>query len=121
MLVNLSEAEPLSQYIPQSVFAALTQTGVTNNSTPSGLIYGHSQALGFIAVRNAVRCCGRPQGPHPALDMRWWGIYMFVGARPAQGSATKTADNELSFTCGRLQAKNWGKYDAWGESLGEAN
>ena len=29
MLVNLSEAESLLQCIPQSVFAALTQTGVT--------------------------------------------------------------------------------------------
>ena len=61
------------------------------------------------------------KGPRPALDMRWWGIYMFVGARPAQGAATTTADNELSFTCGRLQAKNWGKYEAWGESLEEAH
>ena len=46
---------------------------------------------------------------------------MFVGARPAQGAATTTADNELSFTCGRLQAKSKGKYDAWVGSLEEAN
>ena len=39
MLVNPFGAASLLHCLPQSVLAALTQTGVMNNSTPSGLVH----------------------------------------------------------------------------------
>ena len=57
MLVNPFGAVTLSREIPQSVLATLTQTGVMEKSTPSGLIHKQSRQIAVVDVGQ--------QGPIP--------------------------------------------------------
>ena len=57
MLVNPFGAVTLSREIPQSVIATLTQTGVMEKSTPSGLIHKQSRQIAVVDVGQ--------QGPIP--------------------------------------------------------
>ena len=73
MLVNPFGADTLSREIPQSAFALLTQTGVMEKSTPSGLIQIVYAAFllshtAFV-IPHSLRLIGKPSNLINMLEM----------------------------------------------------
>ena len=85
MLVNLFEADTLSRELPQSVLAPLTQTGVMEKSTPSGLIHKQSRQIAVVDVGQ--------QGPIPVpVHQRTINEHQFLthpNCRDARSSVRK--------------------------------